>query len=69
MHPRGAYSKEKLQYSWTPVTRIAKGNWSYFELSGFRVIGSFEQKDQKHLIKVVLCLYMFYCKFSSNVRA
>ena len=29
----------------------------------------FEQKDQKHLIKVLLCLYMFYCKIFSNVRA
>ena len=29
----------------------------------------FEQKDQKHLIKVVLCFYMFSCKISSNARA
>ena len=29
----------------------------------------FEQEDQKRLIKVVLCLYMFYCKISSSVRA
>ena len=39
-----------------------------------RVIGvssyrGFEQKDQKHLIKVVSCLYIFYCKISSNVEA
>ena len=44
------------------------------ELKLLRVIGAssyrgFEQKDQKHLIKVVLCLYLFYCKISSNVRA
>ena len=29
----------------------------------------FEQEDQKRLIKVVLCLYMFYCKIYSSVRA
>ena len=29
----------------------------------------FEQKDQKHLIKVILFLYMFYCKISGNVKA
>ena len=38
-----------------------------------RVIGvssyrGFEQKDQKHLIKVVLCLCKFFCKISSNVK-
>ena len=45
------------------------GNWNYFELSGFSVIVVFEQKDQQHVIKVVLYLYMLYCKISSNVRA
>ena len=44
------------------------------KLKLLRVIGvssyrGFEQKDQKNLIKVVLCLYMFYCKISSNARA
>ena len=45
------------------------------KLKLLRVIGvsscrGFEQKDQKHLIKVVLCLYMFYCMISSgNERA
>lgn len=29
----------------------------------------FEQEDQKRLIKVVLCLYMFYYKIYSSVRA
>ena len=29
------------------------------EVSSYR---GFEQKDQKHLMKVILCLYMFYCK-------
>ena len=43
------------------------------KLKLLRVIGvssyrRFEQKDQKHLIKVVLCLYMFYCEIFSNVR-
>ena len=38
-----------------------------------RVIGvssyrGFEQKDQKHLIKVFLCLDMFYCRVFSNVK-
>ena len=28
----------------------------------------FEQKDQKHLIKEVLCLYKFHWKICSNVR-
>ena len=44
------------------------------KLKLLRVIGvssckGFQQNDPKHLIKVVLCLYMFYCKISSNVRA
>ena len=29
----------KYNYSWTPVARIAKGNWNYFELSGCRIMG------------------------------
>ena len=45
-----------------------------WKLKVLRVIGvssyrGFEQKKQKHLIKVVLCLYMFYCKISSNLEA
>ena len=44
------------------------------KLKLFRVIGvsscrGFEQNNQKHLIKVVLCLCMFCCKISSNVKA
>ena len=44
------------------------------KLKLLRVIGvsssrGFEQNDQKHLIKVVLCLDVFYCKISSKVRA
>ena len=43
------------------------------KLQLLRVIGvssyrGFET-DQKHLIKVILCLYTFYRKISSNVRA
>ena len=39
------------------------------KLKLLRVIGvssyrGFEQKDQRHLIKVVLCLYMAFCKIS-----
>ena len=55
--------------------QLNSGNSNYQgKLKLLRVIGvssyrGFEQKDQKHLIKVVLCLYMFYCKISSNVRA
>ena len=33
-------------YSWTLVTRIAKGNWNYFELSGFRVRGVLNKKTR-----------------------
>ena len=34
--------------SWTPITRIAKGNWNYLEFSGFWV--AFWTKDQKHYV-------------------
>ena len=37
----------------------------YIGVSSYR---GFE-KDQKDLIKVILCLYTFYRKISSNVRA
>ena len=40
-----------------------------FVLSQVLSFRGFEQKDQKHLIKEVLSLYMFYFKISSNVRA
>ena len=43
------------------------------KLKLLRVIGvssyrGFEQKDKKHLIKVVLCLYTFYCKRQNKTK-
>ena len=57
------------------IVQLNPGNSNYKgKLKLLRVIGvssyrGFEQKVQKHLIKVVLCLYIFYCKISSNVGA
>ena len=49
--------------------QLNPGNLNYHgKLKLLRVI-RFEEKDQKHLIKEVLCLYMFNCKISSIVRA
>ena len=59
---------------WFPLeTQLNPGNLTYFQgkLKLLRVIGvssCFEQKYQKHLIKEAFCLYLFYCKISSNVR-
>ena len=41
----------KYNYSWTPVARIAKGNWNYFELSGFRIMGFLDKKTRNAWFK------------------
>ena len=52
-----------------PGNSKCQGKLKLLRVTGVSIYRGFEQKDQKHLIKVVLCLYMFYCKISSNVRA
>ena len=59
---------------WFCLSRCAiQSNPGYSNYHGkVEIISSyrgFEEKDQKHLIKEVLCFYMFNCKVSSNVRA
>ena len=46
-----------------------QGKLKLLQVIGVSSYRGFEQNGQKHLIKVVLCLYMFYCKISSNVKA
>ena len=51
------------QYSWTPVTRIAKGNWNYFELSGFRFIGVLNKKTRNTWLKRFYAYICFIVRF------
>ena len=52
-----------------PVNSNCQGKLQLLRVIRVSSYRGFEQKDQKHLIKVVLCLYMFYCKIFRNVRA
>ena len=50
-----------------PGNSNCQEKWKLLRVIGVSSFRGFEQKDQKHLLKVVLCLYMFYCKISINV--
>ena len=52
-----------------PGNSNCQGKLKLLRVIGVSSFWGFEQKDKKHLIKVVLCLYMFYSKIFSNVRA
>ena len=58
-----------IEIQLNPGNSKCQGILKLLRVTGVSSYRGFEQKDQKHLIKVVLCLYMFYCKISSNVRA
>ena len=58
-----------LQIQFNPGNTIYQGKLKLLRVIGVSSYRGFEQKDQKHLIKAVLCLYMFYCKIPKNVRA
>ena len=58
-----------FQLQLNPGNSNCQGKLKLLRVVGVSSCRSFEQKDQKHLNNVVLCLYLFYCKISSNVRA
>ena len=60
---------KRLRIQLNPSYSNCQGKLELLRVIGVSSYRGFEQKDQKHLIKVVLCLYTFYCKISSNVRA
>ena len=51
-----------------PGNSNCQGKMKLLRVIGVSSYRGFEQKDHKHLIKVILYLYMFYCKISRNVR-
>ena len=63
----GAMNREFVQLN--PGNSNCQGKLELLRVIGVSSYRGSEQKDQKHLIKVVLCLYMFSCKISSNVEA
>ena len=50
-----------------PGNSKCQGKLKLLLVIGVSSYRGFEQNDQKHLLKVVLCFYMFYCKISSKV--
>lgn len=52
-------------YIWIPVTRIAEGNWNYFELPGFCVITGFWKKKTRNAWSIPVARRYF----SSPARA
>ena len=60
---------ENVQLQVNPGNSNCQGKLKLLPIIGASSCRGFEQKEQIHLIKVVLCLYMFYCKISINARA
>ena len=52
-----------------PGNSNCQGKLKLLRVIGVSIYRHFQQKDQKHLIKEVSCIYMFYCTISGNVRA
>ena len=53
------YSND-LHVQLNPGNSNYQGKMKLLQVIGVSSCRGFEQKDQKHLIKVVLCLYMFF---------
>ena len=53
------YSND-LHVQLNPGNSNCQGKMKLLQVIGVSSYRGFEQKDQKHLIKVVLCLYMFF---------